>query len=231
MCTFFVMSGYLCAIQPLQLMRAGKPDKARSLIASKAFRRYLCLGIPATVATFISWFMAQIGAFKLSTSLPGDVWLHFHSGYQSRTWRLAFRRLYRAIVQSSAALLIVVPYSYVRWGNMEHWEKLLRGHSMDYGSFSTWLDDGFSHARGNGIFHACLSSGNVFDSHLLCDLVRRPFGRNSLLHRNTAGRSLYFPQFQGRFGVGKPNTTPEFPQGLANPNFGFRPFSCLLPSE
>jgi len=97
-CTFFVMSGYLCAIKPLQLVREGKPDQARTLIASKAFRRYLCLGIPATVATIISWFMTQIGAFKLSTSLPGGVWLHFHSGYQSPTWEIAFRSLYHEIV-------------------------------------------------------------------------------------------------------------------------------------
>ena len=107
MCTFFVMSGYLCAIKPLQLIRAGNPDEARTLIARKAFRRYLCLGIPATVATFISWFMTQIGAFKLSTSLPGYIWLHFHSGYASATWGAAFRELRHAIVQSYIALLKV----------------------------------------------------------------------------------------------------------------------------
>ena len=108
MCTFFIMSGYLCAIKPLSLIRAGNPDEARTLIARKAFRRYLCLGIPATVATIISWLMTQIGAFKLSTSLPPWIWLHFHSGYASPTWGAAFKELRHAIVQFICFALLKV---------------------------------------------------------------------------------------------------------------------------
>ena len=99
MCTFFIMSGYLCAIRPLQLIRAGKPDEARAMIAGKALRRYLCLGIPASMATTISWFMTNVGAFRFSKMMPGNVWLNFHSAWESPTWGMAFRSLWHAIVK------------------------------------------------------------------------------------------------------------------------------------
>jgi peptidoglycan/LPS O-acetylase OafA/YrhL len=66
-CIFFLLSGYLCAMKPLRLLRAGKPDEARRAIASGALRRLVRLGIPATLATTFSWFLTQIGAFTVST--------------------------------------------------------------------------------------------------------------------------------------------------------------------
>lgn len=94
----FVTSGYLCAIKPLRLIRAGKPEEARSLVGQRGFRRFLRLAIPANLATTISWFLANVGGFSTSIALPGYVWLHFHSGWPSPTWAHAFRQLRIEIV-------------------------------------------------------------------------------------------------------------------------------------
>ena len=114
-CIFFLLSGYLCAIKPLRLLRAGNPDEARRAIASGALRRLVRLGIPATLATTFSWFLTQIGAFTVSTSQPGDVWLNFHSAWPSSTWSVALRGLRFAIVGSFAiSLMRIASYVDVR---------------------------------------------------------------------------------------------------------------------
>ena len=71
------------------------------MIAGKALRRYLCLGIPASTATTISWFMTNVGAFRFSKTMPGNVWLNFHSAWESPTWGMAFRSLWHAIVKKA----------------------------------------------------------------------------------------------------------------------------------
>jgi peptidoglycan/LPS O-acetylase OafA/YrhL len=76
---FFVMSGYVCSIKPLKLARQGKADEVRKVIGSSIFRRQLRLGLPATIATTISWTVDRLGGFSLARSLPGNVWLCFHT--------------------------------------------------------------------------------------------------------------------------------------------------------
>lgn len=95
---FFVMSGYVCSMKPLKLSRAGKPEEARKVIASSAFRRIIRLGVPATAATTISWFLANVGGFDLAMSLRGDCWLNFHSGRPSETWFIAVKSLFHELV-------------------------------------------------------------------------------------------------------------------------------------
>jgi len=60
---FFILSGYVCAIKPLKLYNAGHADEARQVIGSSAFRRIPRIGIPATIATIMSWTLAQIGVY------------------------------------------------------------------------------------------------------------------------------------------------------------------------
>jgi peptidoglycan/LPS O-acetylase OafA/YrhL len=96
---FFVMSGYVCSIKPLKLARAGKADDARKVIASSAFRRVIRLGIPATVATTMSWFLCQVGAYDLAHSLPEDCWLSIHSAYKSQDFFSSIRNLFQALVE------------------------------------------------------------------------------------------------------------------------------------
>jgi peptidoglycan/LPS O-acetylase OafA/YrhL len=99
-CIFFVLSGYVCSIKPLKLSQSGKPEEARKVIASSAFRRLIRLGIPATIATTCSWFLCQMGGFNLSLSLPGYVWLNFHSA-RPTDWITSVRSLFHAIVLPS----------------------------------------------------------------------------------------------------------------------------------
>jgi transcription initiation factor TFIID subunit 11 len=95
---FFIMSGYVCAMKPMKLMRAGKIDDARKVVASSGFRRLIRLGIPATIAVTCSWFICQTGGLNMAISLPGDCWLHFHSAYPVEGFWNSVTQLVKAIV-------------------------------------------------------------------------------------------------------------------------------------
>lgn len=95
------MSGYVCSIKPLKLARAGKADEARKVIASSAFRRVVRLSIPAGIATTMSWWLANVGAYNFAHSLPGHCWLNFHSAYGDADWSIAIEELIKAIVLPS----------------------------------------------------------------------------------------------------------------------------------
>jgi hypothetical protein len=92
------MSGYVCSIKPLKLINSGKIDQTRAYIASSAFKRVLRLGVPTTVATCISWYLCQIGAYSMTYSLPDDCWLNFHSARPDENWDTAIKELGKAIV-------------------------------------------------------------------------------------------------------------------------------------
>lgn len=90
---FFIMSGYVCSIKPLKLMRSGKGDEARKVIVSSAFRRIIRLGAPSITATAISWLMDRFGAFNLAQTLPGHVWLRVFSPPEDVTFTASLRPL------------------------------------------------------------------------------------------------------------------------------------------
>lgn len=69
---FAFLTGYVCALKPLKLSRAGNHLSAFSTIAKSAFRRPPRLIFPATIALFISWVMAQFGAFIVANR--SDCW-------------------------------------------------------------------------------------------------------------------------------------------------------------
>jgi peptidoglycan/LPS O-acetylase OafA/YrhL len=101
---FFVISGYVCAMKPLKLSRAGKPDEARKAIASAAFRRILRLGAPATLATCISWTMDRLGAFNLAKSFPDSLWIVRFSPPVYRDFSAALTGLFHACVMTNYPL-------------------------------------------------------------------------------------------------------------------------------
>jgi peptidoglycan/LPS O-acetylase OafA/YrhL len=107
---FFVLSGYVCSIKPLKLARVGKPEEARKVIGSSAFRRVIRLALPAMLATSISWWLAQVGAYDMAHNLPGYCWLHFHSAWPSDDWPTAFEDLIKAFVWAIVAMLTIVAY-------------------------------------------------------------------------------------------------------------------------
>ena len=75
---FFILSGYVCSMKPLKLALAGKPEEARRSISSSAFRRVVRLVVPATLATAISWVLANVGAYSMALSLDGSLAAHSH---------------------------------------------------------------------------------------------------------------------------------------------------------
>ncbi|PWY79608.1 hypothetical protein BO70DRAFT_429815 [Aspergillus heteromorphus CBS 117.55] len=69
---FAFLTGYVCALKPLKLARAGEYLGAFKAIAKSAFRRPPRLILPATIALLISWTMAQFGAFVVANR--SDCW-------------------------------------------------------------------------------------------------------------------------------------------------------------
>jgi peptidoglycan/LPS O-acetylase OafA/YrhL len=98
---FFILSGYVCAMKPLKLMRAGKVDDARKVVASSGFRRIIRLGIPATIAMMFSWLLCQTGGFNMAQTFPEDCWLYYTSPAQVEGFWNSISSLVMAIVSSS----------------------------------------------------------------------------------------------------------------------------------
>ena len=75
---FFVLSGYVCAVKPLRLANAGKVEETKKTIASSTFRRFLRIGLPATLATILCWSFCQLGAQELFNEVEvACVWTTF----------------------------------------------------------------------------------------------------------------------------------------------------------
>jgi peptidoglycan/LPS O-acetylase OafA/YrhL len=69
---FFVISGFALSYKPLSLIRQGKIDSARGVLASSVFRRWGRLYIPIIAGTFIAMVLAWKGAY-LNTPNRGEV--------------------------------------------------------------------------------------------------------------------------------------------------------------
>ncbi|KAJ9196538.1 hypothetical protein DTO166G4_4615 [Paecilomyces variotii] len=69
---FAFLTGYVCALKPLKLSRAGNTQSAFTTIAKSAFRRPPRLIFPATIAMVISWVIAQCGGFTVANR--SDCW-------------------------------------------------------------------------------------------------------------------------------------------------------------
>ncbi|KAI2481214.1 Acyl-transf-3 domain containing protein [Pyrenophora tritici-repentis] len=63
---FAFLTGYVCAIKPLRQAKSGNIPAALETLGKSAFRRPPRLIMPATIALFIAWFFAQLGAFEVA---------------------------------------------------------------------------------------------------------------------------------------------------------------------
>jgi hypothetical protein len=63
---FAFLTGYVCAIKPLRQAKSGNIPAALTTLGKSAFRRPPRLIMPATIAMFIAWFFAQLGAFEIA---------------------------------------------------------------------------------------------------------------------------------------------------------------------
>ena len=93
---FFVLSGFVNGLKPLQLIQAGDIEGALSNMSVSSFRRPFRLVLPATAATVIAWLLAQFGAFELGRQSEA-YWIRITSPQASPTWSQAFVDLSNAL--------------------------------------------------------------------------------------------------------------------------------------
>lgn len=91
---FAFLTGFVCALKPLRLARAGQQSAALSSIAKSAFRRAPRLIIPATFAMFIAWLLCQLGAFKVATVSDAE-WLRYASPVPDPSLMNEIQRFFR----------------------------------------------------------------------------------------------------------------------------------------
>ena len=94
--TFIILSGFVNALRPIKLARAGQVDSALANLATSAFRRSFRLFLPALVATVCSWFICQLGAYE--TARNSDAfWIAVTSPRKSASWSMAIDDLVKAV--------------------------------------------------------------------------------------------------------------------------------------
>lgn len=94
--TFIILSGFVNALRPIKLARAGQVDSALANLATSSFRRSFRLFLPALAATIGSWFICQLGAYE--TARNSDAfWLAITSPRKSSSWSMAIDDLVRAV--------------------------------------------------------------------------------------------------------------------------------------
>lgn len=93
---FFVMLGFVNALKPLRLARAGAADRALHGLSFSSFRRLFRLIIPAAAATILDWFFCNIGAMKYGARSQA-LWLRETIAAPSETWADALKDLSSAL--------------------------------------------------------------------------------------------------------------------------------------
>ncbi len=110
---FFILSGFVNALKPVKLARAGNTETALSNLAVSSFRRSFRLFLPATTATIISWFITQLGAYETARQTDA-YWMYSTSPAKSASWWDAIGDLARAI-QSTWCYWPNNPYDQPQW--------------------------------------------------------------------------------------------------------------------
>jgi peptidoglycan/LPS O-acetylase OafA/YrhL len=62
---FAFVTGYVCALKPIKLYRAGNQEAAFSSISKSAVRRFPRLMLPAAAATVVAWVLAELGLYTV----------------------------------------------------------------------------------------------------------------------------------------------------------------------
>ncbi|WEW59647.1 hypothetical protein PRK78_005126 [Emydomyces testavorans] len=94
---FAFLTGYVCALKPLRLARAGNHQAAFSSIAKSAFRRPVRLILPATIAMIFAWIIAQFGAFTVGRRCDSG-WLRASSVQVDGSLSNEIERLFRVFL-------------------------------------------------------------------------------------------------------------------------------------
>jgi hypothetical protein len=96
---FALVTGYVCALKPIRQSKAGNIEGALSSIAKSAFRRIPRLALPATFATVVIFFLAQLGAFEIARH-SDSIWLTQTIPKRQETMSAALYALFQQIVMT-----------------------------------------------------------------------------------------------------------------------------------
>lgn len=110
---FFILSGFVNALKPLKLARAGQNETALTNLALSSFRRTFRLMLPAAAATIVSWFMCQLGAYELARQSDA-YWLYTYTPGMSASWGTGLEDLVGAI-RGTWTIWTINPYDQPQW--------------------------------------------------------------------------------------------------------------------
>ena len=94
---FAIISGYVNGLKPTRQTRAGQVDATLVGIAKSAYRRTGRFIAPVIVATFMSWLMCQLGAYRLAKVVDSS-WIRDTSPKVSVSFPMAFVDLFQNLV-------------------------------------------------------------------------------------------------------------------------------------
>ncbi len=86
---FALLAGYVNSLKPIKQSRAGNIESALTGIARSSFRRTGRFVLPAVIATTFSWFLCQLGAYKVA-NLADSAWIRDTSPEPSASFTFAF---------------------------------------------------------------------------------------------------------------------------------------------
>ncbi|KAE9984417.1 hypothetical protein EG327_005032 [Venturia inaequalis] len=95
-CMFLFLTGFVNALKPIKLARAGRVDSALDSLASSCFRRTSRLVLPCTVATVFAWILCEAGGFRIGSMIESG-WMNDTSPLPSGSVSAAIRSLFTAI--------------------------------------------------------------------------------------------------------------------------------------
>ena len=110
---FFILSGFVNALKPIKLARAGNVENALSNLALSSFRRSFRLVLPAAAATIISWAICQLGAYEVAKNSDA-YWLYTYTPTPSDSWGTAIEDLVNGL-RATWTLGIENPYDQPQW--------------------------------------------------------------------------------------------------------------------
>ena len=110
---FFILSGFVNALKPIKLARAGNVESALSNLALSSFRRTFRLMLPAAAATTISWAICQLGAYEIARNSDA-FWLYRYTPGPSESWGTAIEDLVNGL-RATWTFGITNPYDQAQW--------------------------------------------------------------------------------------------------------------------
>jgi hypothetical protein len=94
---FFVITGFVNALNPLKNCYAGNTELVLSNLARSSFSRAARLVFPTSIAIFVAWTFCQFGTFSLATRVD-SAWLQMVAHNPDQTVWAALKGLCRCLI-------------------------------------------------------------------------------------------------------------------------------------